>query len=186
MTSTTFGIAIPQIWAQPDEGLVSLQPFLARAEALGFHSAWVQEQVLGTANSLEPVALLSYAAATTRRMRLGTAVIITTLRNPVRLAKSLATVDHLSDGRLIVGVGIGGLLDLYPAFGISSEARVRRFTDGIRTTKRLWTEDRVDPGRRLLEARERGDEAEARPEASSAHLVWRSDTRRHPPGRGTR
>src|SRR5262249_33663137 len=57
--------------------------------------------------------------------------------------KSLGSVDQLSGGRLIVGVGLGGRTNVYPAFGISTERRVRRFTEGIEVMKRLWTEDRV-------------------------------------------
>ena len=101
-----FGMAIPQIFAVPQADTAALRAFLTRAEALGFHSVWVQEQILGRGMaSLEPVALLSYAAAMTRSLRLGSAVFLTLLRNPVQLAKSLATVDQLSNGRLIVGVG---------------------------------------------------------------------------------
>lgn len=139
----TFGIAMPQIWAGPPEPAGALHPFLARAEALGYHSVWVQEQILGRAGTFEPVTLLSYAAALTRTLRLGTSTLITPLRSPVQLAKALATLDHLSGGRLIVGVGLGGTTGAYPAFGLSAERRAARFAEGIRLMKRLWTEDRV-------------------------------------------
>lgn len=138
-----FAIAIPQMFSQPQVDTASLRTFLTRAEALGTHSAWVQEQILGQAGSLEPVTLLSYAAAVTRTLRLGLAVLLTPLRSPVQLAKSLSTVDQLSGGRLEVGVGLGGDPRIYPAFGLSPAGRVRRFVEGIRLMKRLWTEDRV-------------------------------------------
>ncbi len=139
-----FGIAIPQIFSGPRTDTAMLHAFLQKAEELGFHSAWVQEQILGRGMpSLEPVALLSYAAGLTRRLRLGTAVLLTPLRSPVQLAKALATLDQLSDGRLIVGVGLGATTAVYPAFGISPERRVRRFTEGLQLMKRLWTEERV-------------------------------------------
>jgi probable F420-dependent oxidoreductase len=138
-----FAIAIPQITKQMPMDTAQLQAFLRRAEELGYHSAWVQEQILGTANSFEPVTLLTYAAAVTRRLRLGSSVLLTPLRGPVQLAKSLATLDQLSGGRLIVGVGIGGHTDIYPAFEILPERRVARFTEGLRLMKRLWTEERV-------------------------------------------
>lgn len=138
-----FAIAIPQITKQMPMDTDKLQAFLARAEALGYHSAWVQEQILGKANSLEPVTLLTYAAAVTRKLKLGSSVLLTPLRSPVQLAKSLATLDQLSGGRLIVGVGIGGHTNLYPALGISPERRVTRFTEGLRLMKQLWTEERV-------------------------------------------
>jgi probable F420-dependent oxidoreductase len=139
----TFAIALPQIFRQPNLDVSGLQTFLSRVETLGYHSVWVQEQVLGTAPSLEPVTLLGYAAALTRRVRLGVAVLLTPLRPPVQLAKSLATLDQLSGGRLIAGVGLGGRANLYPAVGLSAERRVRRFVEGLELMKRLWTEDRV-------------------------------------------
>ncbi|MBI2466981.1 MAG: LLM class flavin-dependent oxidoreductase [Candidatus Rokubacteria bacterium] len=138
-----FGIALRQVFAEPRLDLAGLETFLARAEALGYESVWVQEQILGAAGSLEPVTLLAYAAARTRRVRLGTAVLLTPLRGPVQLAKSLATVDQLSGGRLIVGVGLGSRTQIYPAFGLSPERRVRRFVEGLEVMKRLWTEERV-------------------------------------------
>jgi len=138
-----FAVAIPQAFSRPLVDVGGLQTFLGRAEALGYHSVWAQEQILGTAGTLEPVTLLAYAAALTRRVRLGVAVLITPLRSPVQLAKSLGSVDQLSGGRLIVGLGLGGRTNVYPAFGISAERRVRRFAEGIEVMKRLWTEERV-------------------------------------------
>ena len=66
---------------------------------------WTQEQILGRMPTLEPLALMLFAAACTTRLRLGCAVFLTTLRSPVHLAKMLTTLDHLSQGRLDVGVG---------------------------------------------------------------------------------
>jgi probable F420-dependent oxidoreductase len=120
-----------------------MRRFLERAESLGFESAWVVEQVLGSFPSLEPVGLLAWAAAVTHRIRLGTAVLLTPLRSPVHLAKSLATVDQLSGGRLDVGIGLGGNPRIYPAFGISAARRVARFNEGLRIMRALWTEPRV-------------------------------------------
>jgi probable F420-dependent oxidoreductase len=134
------GIAIPQMFpGRPvDPGFI--RRHLERAERLGFHSAWVIENILGGIPSLEPVELLTWAAAVTERMRLGAAVLLTALRSPAHLAKSLATLDHLSRGRLVVGVGLGGNPAIYPAFGLSAERRAARFAEGIRLIKQLWTE----------------------------------------------
>ena len=137
------GVAIPQTFRDGSVEPRRIADFLRRAEALGFHSAWVVEQILGAMASLEPVDLLAYAAALTERMRLGSAVLLTPLRNPVHLAKSLATVDQLSGGRLIVGVGLGGNPRVYPAYGLSAERRTARFEEGLTLMKRLWTEPRV-------------------------------------------
>ena len=133
-------VSIPQTGPVDPE---RIRRYLARAEALGFTGAWVVEQVVGTVASLEPVELLSYAAAATTRLRLGAAVLLTALRSPVHTAKSLATLDQLSAGRLDVGVGLGGSSAVYPAFGLAPERRAARFAEGIRLMKRLWTEPRV-------------------------------------------
>src|SRR5262245_57463507 len=120
-----------------------MREFLQRAEALGFESAWVVEQVLGSASSLEAVSTLAWATAVTERVRLGSAVLLTALRSPVHLAKALATIDQLSHGRLIVGVGLGGNPKPFPAYGLPAERRVARFVEGLQVMKRLWTEPRV-------------------------------------------
>ncbi len=136
-------LSIPQTFpgGPVDPGFI--RKHLERAEALGFHSAWVVEQVIGAIPSLEPVELLTYAAAVTTRIRLGSAVLLTALRDPVHTAKSLTTLDHLSSGRLMVGVGLGGQPAVYPAYGLSAERRAERFAEGLEVMKRLWTEPRV-------------------------------------------
>jgi probable F420-dependent oxidoreductase len=134
---------IPQAWTTGDLDRARLRRYLERAEALGFESAWVVEQTLGAVPCLGPLELLTWAAALTSRMRLGTAVLLTPLRTPVHLAKSLATLDQLSGGRLDVGIGLGGNPKIYPAFGISPARRVARFNEGLRLMRALWTEPRV-------------------------------------------
>ena len=101
------------------------------------------DRTLGAIYALEAVELLTYAAAVTTRMRLGAAVLLTALHSPVHMAKRLATLDALSGGRLIVGVGLGGDPKVYPAHGLSAERRAARFEEGIEVMKRLWTEPRV-------------------------------------------
>jgi len=134
-----FGIAIPQTFPEP----ARIQSFLRRAEELPFAAAWCIEQVIGTAPVLESVTTLGYAAAVTKRLRLGIAVLIIAQRNPIDLAKTLSTVDVLSNGRLIVGVGLGASARYYSAYGLSPEGRVTRFSENLEIMKRLWTEDRV-------------------------------------------
>lgn len=139
----TLGVAIPQTFPRGPVDTRRMREFLQRAEALGFESAWVVEQVLGSAASLESVSTLAWAAAVTERLRLGSAVLLTALRSPVHLAKALATIDQLSHGRLIVGVGLGGNPGVYPAYGLPAARRAARFAEGLRLMKRLWTEPRV-------------------------------------------
>src|ERR687897_2278414 len=109
MTSNLqFGIAIPQFVADGAFDPAAFRTYLARAEALGLDSAWAMEQVLGSTPFLSPIETMTYAAACTERLRLGCAVLVTPLHSPVQLAKSLATLDQLSRGRIDVGVASGG------------------------------------------------------------------------------
>ena len=80
---TAFGIAIPQTVEAGGFDGPAVQAFLARAEALGFDSAWTQEQVFGTRPDVAPLEALAYAAACTDRMRLGCAVLISSLASPI-------------------------------------------------------------------------------------------------------
>jgi len=137
-----FGIAIPQ-GSDAGSDPATLRRFLARAEDLPYSSAWVLEQPIGVAPTLDPLSLLAFAAAVTDRLRLCTAVILTPLRTPVGLAKALATVDRLSGGRLIAGLGLGGQPEHYPAFGLAPEGRVRRFEEAVRLLMLLWSEPSV-------------------------------------------
>ena len=143
MKTSDLGVAIPQTFHGRPFDARAVRAYLTRAEALGFDSAWVVEQVLGSIPSLEPVELLTWAAAVTERIRLAPAVLLTALRSPVHTAKSLATLDVLSGGRLLVGVGLGGNTRVYPAYGLSAARRAARFEEGLTLVKRLWTEARV-------------------------------------------
>jgi probable F420-dependent oxidoreductase len=119
-----------------------IQLFVQNAETLGYDSLWVQESIVGPVPVLEPLSLLTYAAALTSRLRLGTSVMLTVLRNPVQLAKLVASLDQLSQGRLTVGIGIGGHVP-EAIFGLPSAQRVRRFVEGIQVMKALWTQSRA-------------------------------------------
>ena len=138
--TTPCGIAIPQVVDGGAVDLKHIRAFLERADVLGYESVWTQEALFGNSAILEPLSVLSHASALTSRMRLGVSVMLTTLRNPVQLAKALATLDHLCAGRLDVGVGAGGHVD-EAIFGYSKERRIRRFTEGLEVMKALWTQD---------------------------------------------
>lgn len=99
----------------------------------------VGDRVLATP-VLEPIGLLGYAAALTDRVRLGVAVLVLPRHNPVALAKSLAGLDRLSSGRLIVGIGLGEGKELPPTIGIPTDRPVRRVTEGLAVMRALWTE----------------------------------------------
>ena len=138
-----FAVAIPQFYSDGEFDPAAFQYYLGRAEELGFESAWTQEQLLGTWNQLAPIETMTYAAACTRRLRLGCVVFVSTLYSPVHLAKSLSTLDQLSRGRIEIGVGTGGPGRPFAAFGVDPRRYVARFTEGIELMKALWTQPRV-------------------------------------------
>jgi probable F420-dependent oxidoreductase len=137
-----FGISIPQFVADGSFDPAALQRYLARAEELGFDSAWTLEQVLGTVPLLGPLETMAYAAACTSTIRLGCAVLITTLHSPVHLAKSISSLDQLSRGRIEIGVGTGGRRQ-FSAFGVDPDTFVARFTEGLELMKACWTQPEI-------------------------------------------
>ena len=143
----TLGISLPQSFANESIDYAYLRDYLRAVESIGFEDGWLTEGILTSSFHLEPVTYLSYVAAMTQNLRLGVAVIILNTRNPVQLAKALATVDQLSGGRMILGVGLGGGTRNYAAFGISAEKRVSRFEEAVNVMKALWTQETVNhPG----------------------------------------
>jgi probable F420-dependent oxidoreductase len=138
-----FAISIPQFYADGEFDPAAFRSYFARAEELGFHSAWAQETMLGSKPQFGPVEAMTYAAACTQRLRLGCAVLISTLYSPVHLAKSLSTLDQLSRGRIEIGVGTGGPGRQFAAFGADPQRYVARFTEGLALKKTLWTDSRV-------------------------------------------
>ncbi len=139
-----FGIGIPQFFADGEFDFEAFRGFLHRAEELGFESGWTQEQVLGPSSQLSALETMTYAAACTTRLRVGCAVFVTTLHSPAHLAKSLATLDQLSGGRVDVGVGSGGRREqLFGAFRVDPKRYIAQYTEGLALMKALWTEDPV-------------------------------------------
>ncbi len=138
-----FAISIPQHVPDGTFDPAALRAYLSRAEALGFHSAWTQEAVLGSAQLVAPLELMAFAAACTERLRLGCAVFVSPLHNPVHLAKAISTLDQLSRGRVEVGLGIGGGGRMFSAFEVDPTHLVARFTEGIRLMQACWTEPRI-------------------------------------------
>ena len=143
MRAVKFGIAIPQFFADGEFDPAAFRAYFSRAEELGFDSAWAQESMFGAAPQLSPLETMTYAAACTQRMRLGCVVFVSTLHSPVHLAKSVASLDQLSRGRIDVGVGTGGKVRPFAAFGVDPDRYLARFTEGIAVMKALWTEPRV-------------------------------------------
>ena len=118
-------------------------PFVDDLERLGFDSLWLSERIGG--ESPDPVVGMSYAAGRTRRLKFGTSVMVLSGRNPVLVAKALASLDRLSKGRLLPAFGLG-VADPHEqrAFGIERTARAAWFDEALPLIRRLWTEDHVD------------------------------------------
>ncbi|RDH76140.1 LLM class flavin-dependent oxidoreductase [Mycolicibacterium moriokaense] len=118
-----------------------MKEYLMRAEELGFEAGWTMEQVIGSSPQIAPLQMLSYAAACTTRLRLGVAVLITTLHDPLQLAWAVTAVDRLSHGRVDVGVGHGGNFRPFQAFGVEKETFISYFTEGIELMKAAWSDE---------------------------------------------
>jgi alkanesulfonate monooxygenase SsuD/methylene tetrahydromethanopterin reductase-like flavin-dependent oxidoreductase (luciferase family) len=118
-----------------------------RAERLGFDSIWVGDSLLARPRH-EPLTLLAAVAGRLRRVAIGTAVLLPALRNPVVLAHQVATLDQVSEGRLILGVGIAAdvpsIRAEFAAAGVPFEKRVGRLLEGLRLARSLWTGQPVD------------------------------------------
>lgn len=119
------------------------------AEDLGFDSIWTTDHVLVPEAHLEPYGrifetwtTLAYVAALTQRVRLGTSILLLGLRNPVLVAKQAATLDQLSNGRLILGIGAGWLAREFENLGMSFQRRIRFLEEGIALMRTLWANPR--------------------------------------------
>jgi len=132
------------------QGRPETGPLLAlaeRAEALGYDAVWVGDSLLARPRH-DPLTLLAAVAARTRRVSVGTAVFLPALRNPVVLAHQLATLDRISEGRLVLGAGIAtdvaNIRAEFAAAGVPFEGRVGRMMEGLRLARALWTGQPVD------------------------------------------
>lgn len=148
--------ALANPFATPDY-LNALGP---AAEERGFHSIWAAEHVVlfdqyasqypyaadgripagGESGMLEPFTALSFLAASTSRIRLGTGICLVPQRNPVYTAKEVAAVDWLSNGRFDFGVGVGWLAEEFAACNVPFERRGARTLDYLRAMQALWTQ----------------------------------------------
>jgi probable F420-dependent oxidoreductase len=149
MRDPQFGVALENFCPAPVEpSIEAILAYAERAEALGFASVWAWDHILlGTRRAfpfLESLATLAAVGARTRRMQLGIGVLVLPLRNPVVLAKELAAVDQISNGRLVLGLAAGWYEREFQACGVPFKERGKIFEQNLEVLKRLWTEERVD------------------------------------------
>jgi alkanesulfonate monooxygenase SsuD/methylene tetrahydromethanopterin reductase-like flavin-dependent oxidoreductase (luciferase family) len=146
---TAFGFLLPTreiVMAQATPNFAQILDLAEQAEALGFGSLWVGDSVLARPR-FEALTTLAAVAARTQHVQLGTAVLLPMLRHPVVLANEVASLDLIANGRLILGVGIGGnnptVAHEFAACGVSLARRVGLFEETISLMRRLWTEPEV-------------------------------------------
>jgi probable F420-dependent oxidoreductase len=144
-----YGLRLPSYaLGERTAGLQEMGTYLRRAETLGFDSAMLIDHLLIAPPAyrvawLEPVSLLSALAGVTRTIRLGTLVIVLPFRDPVAFAKEWATLDLLSGGRSILGVGVGWNKEEFAALRIPIQERGRRMNEMLECITALWAGDDV-------------------------------------------
>jgi probable F420-dependent oxidoreductase len=147
-TTMKYGIHLPHAGDQATPALI--RRHAERAEDLGLEDVWVSEHIIVPRDKFprsplffDPVLSLTWAAAATKRIRLGTSVLVLPMRHPRPLAKELATLHNFSEGRLILGAGSGWLIEEFAALGVPWEERGRRLDEGIAMMRAVWSEDPV-------------------------------------------
>lgn len=141
-----FGVTVPNNWGIEDvNAALSFGPL---AEELGYDSVWVMDHLFNNGYIRErlddkpyyhPLATLSYLSATTRKVLLGTSVLVLPYHNPVELAKYTATLDQMSGGRVTLGVGVGAMTEEFEALGIPMSERASLTNESIRVMRELWS-----------------------------------------------
>ena len=143
------GIHLPQIGRKA--GPNAIRRAAEQAEQLGFADVWTSEHIIlpngapypPSPSFYDPVLALTWAAAYTSRVRLGTSVLVLPMRHPLPLAKELATLQNLSGGRFILGAGVGWLEAEFEALGVPFHERGRRMDEGIAMMRAVWSDDPV-------------------------------------------
>ncbi len=146
---TVFGVAMRNFTKYPEmpsaQGLIE---YGVRMEQLGYESIWAWDHVLLGVDPNFPIheclSILTAIAARTSTIKLGTGVLVLPMRNPVLLAKELATIDHISNGRLLPGVAVGWYKREFDSLGAEFTKRGKLMEQSLEIINRLWTEERVD------------------------------------------
>ena len=135
---------MPGLFPPGDEGPRFLRDLVEVGDKWGYDSLWLSDRVVGERFSPEPLIALSMVAAYSDRLKFGTSVLQLPIRNPVVLAKEMATLDYLSNGRFLSAIGLGQEDPReYEACGVSKEDRGRRTDEAMTVLRRLWHEDNV-------------------------------------------
>ena len=136
------GMSLPHRSPDPIDVRV-VRTVAQRAETLGFSDLWVTENTLDHVTSFDPISVLTYAAAVTSRIRLGASVVVLAIHSPINVAHGWATLDVLSGGRAVLGVGLGRDHH-YRQFEVPEAGRVSRFREEVELIRALWSQERVE------------------------------------------
>ena len=146
------GVLLPTrgvlVYARGERPRVELNWQMAEtAERIGYDSVWVGDSITSKPR-LEPLTIMAALAARTSRVKIGTAVMLNALRHPVHLAHSISTIDNISDGRVVLGLGAGRsykqmFVDEDSVVGIPIAERADRMEESIDLLKNLWSHDDV-------------------------------------------
>lgn len=137
------GLIIPTNFGPDAPPTVDLSRFCARAEELGFDSLWIIDRLFHQYGVPHPFVMLSYAAAATQTIGVGSGVILLSVRHPVEVAQQAATLNAMSGERLTLGVSQGGRDNEYLATNMPKDQRTGRLVEGVRIMRRLWSETDV-------------------------------------------
>src|SRR5580692_10907844 len=169
------GMHLPHAGSQATPALIKRHA--RRAEDLGLSDVWVSEHIIVPRAQFprsplfyDPILTLTWVAAVTERVRLGTSVIVLPMRHPLPLAKELATLHNLSGGRLILGVGVGWMEAEFDALGVPFHERGRRMDEGIALMRAVWNEDPVTFPTRWIAAK--GDTMRMQPPPCATIPIW--------------
>ena len=136
-----FGMSLPH--RSPDSvGVDVVHAVATGADTIGFRDLWVTENTLDHVMSFDPIVVLTYAAAVTSRIGLGASVLVLPVHDPRMVAHQWASLDALSNGRAIMGVGIGRPFH-FTEFEVPQEGRVARFREQIELIRALWSHGKV-------------------------------------------
>ncbi|MFC7398482.1 LLM class flavin-dependent oxidoreductase [Chelatococcus sp. GCM10030263] len=146
--SNTFGVAARNFTAYPEmPSAKELVEYGVWVEELGYDSVWVWDHMLLGVDPNFPIidslTVLTGIAARTKRLKMGTGILVLTLRNPVTLAKQLSSMDQLSEGRMIMGMAAGWYRREFEAVGVPFEKRGKIMDENLEIMNRLWTEEKV-------------------------------------------
>jgi probable F420-dependent oxidoreductase len=141
-----FGVCLPNYGTHlSKQGLIETSQ---EAERLGYDSIWTTDHILVPGKHADPygnildcLASLAYVGAVTERVQLGTSILVLPMRNPIVVAKQVATIDYLTNGRLILGTAVGWMEEEFQNLGISYRNRGRRFEEAIKLIRTLYVNE---------------------------------------------